>query len=479
LRIPSFQEIADLTGSTTARHWAGMEPSVAAVAATPPGSTPAAMESPASKAAASALEVFLLEPPVPLEPTVVEASPPVPTPEAAQPVSAPEPVAPAPEPAVASPEPTIAESTAPPVAVLAEPDQDVMLEPVSVTPLLFLAVSEMIATLAQPPAITTASEAESVTLEPKREGSAAPESSVVVSEMETPLPASTVMLEPPAAPMNAVTLLAAVEKRSPPLEQEDWLLQTVLASDVTVPMGAGFTESLPPTPAISASAITSPAAKIEEIPAPAVSDSPRLPAAGLTEPSAKAAEPSPRPDQGGDQYGPVAPNERLWDIAAKVRPDPGISKEHMMKALFKANPQAFSKPDNMNSLKVGATLRIPTLQEIVIYTGSKAANQLLERRQATETPPVLEPVVPSLAPAVETAPTPEPAPVAETASEPVGPPAPPATETPPASEPAPAVPEPVSEPAPPAPAEVSPTPEPVAPVPAAETPPAGETSSAN
>ena len=120
LRIPSFQEIADLTGSTTARHWAGMEPSVAAVAATPSGPAPAAMESPASKAAASTLEVFLLEPPVPLEPTVVEAPPPVPTPEAAQPVSAlvvvaPEPVASASEPvvAVAAPEWTVPESAAP------------------------------------------------------------------------------------------------------------------------------------------------------------------------------------------------------------------------------------------------------------------------------------------------------------------------------------------------------------------------------
>jgi FimV-like protein len=187
-----------------------------------------------------------------------------------------------------------------------------------------------------------------------------------------------------------------------------------------------------------------------------------------------AEQPTWRGYKGGDSYGPIASNERLWDIAAKVRPDPAISKEHMLKALFKANPQAFSKPNNINSLKVGATLRIPTLQEIVDYTGSKAANQLLEQQRTAKTPPASEPspaapepVAPP-APAAEAPPALEPvgppAPPAEAlpALEPVGPPAP--AEAPLASEPAPAVPEPASEPAPPAPAaEALPAP--------AETPP--------
>ena len=90
--------------------------------------------------------------------------------------------------------------------------------------------------------------------------------------------------------------------------------------------------------------------------------------------------------KGGEQYGPVAPNERLWDIAAKVRPDPSIGKDVMMKALFVANPQAFSK-SGINQMKLGVLLRVPTLQEIVEYTGSEAAKQLLdlERQQAAIT----------------------------------------------------------------------------------------------
>ena len=570
LRIPSFREIADITGSAAARQLAGVEQQSVVAAAPPPSPAALATESPTSKVVASAPEVFPLEPPAPLEPTVVVASPPAPEPvapaaepaetkpepaqpepeslaatpesvapaaepaeakpEPAQPepeavAAAPESVAPVSEPAVADLEPMIAESAETPVAVPAEPVQEVMLEPVSVTPLLFLAVSEMIATLAQPPAMTTVSEVEALTLEPKREASAPSESSVVVSEIETPEPALTATPEPPVAPRNAIALLTAVEKYSPPLEQPDWLLQTVLASDITVPILAASTESLPAPTMPAGTVVASSAARVE-VPAPAVSGSPQQLAAGPGEASAKAAEPSPHPYKGGDQYGPVAPKERLWDIAAKVRPDPGISKEHMMKTLFKANPQAFSKPNNMDSLKVGATLRIPTLQEIVEYTGSRAARQLLEQQQTAAIPPAPapEPVAPAV-PVTGTLPTPEPAaPTAET-SPPALEPAAPAAETPAAPEPVvplvpttemppssePSTPElvapPVSEPpAPesstpavetPAALELTPpseptaetppvpTPEPTTPpapepiAPAAEAPPAGETPSAN
>jgi FimV-like protein len=88
----------------------------------------------------------------------------------------------------------------------------------------------------------------------------------------------------------------------------------------------------------------------------------------------------------GGQYGPIAPNERLWTIAAKLRPDPSINTPIMMQALFMANPQAFSQGD-MNYLKVDAILRIPTLREIVDYTGSRAALELLELKQQNHSPP--------------------------------------------------------------------------------------------
>ena len=82
--------------------------------------------------------------------------------------------------------------------------------------------------------------------------------------------------------------------------------------------------------------------------------------------------------KGGEQYGPVGANERLWDIATKVRPDAEIGKDVMMKALFLANPQAFSGRE-IDHMKEGALLRVPTLEEIVKYTGSPAAKELLEK----------------------------------------------------------------------------------------------------
>ncbi len=523
LRLPSFREIADFTGSSTARQLAELEQQPMVAAATPPSPAPLATESPSSKAAASALEVFLLEPPTPLEPTVVVASPPAPAsepvvaksepaqpgfelaaaaPEAVAPASepvvaksepaqpgfelaaaAPEAVAPTSEPVVAGPEPKIAESTEVSVTVPEEPAQEVMLEPVSVTPLLFLAVSEMIATLAQPPAMTAVLEAETVTLEPKREASVASESSVASSVVEAPVPGLSATPEPPVAPRNAIASLTAVENYSSPLEQQGWLIQAYLVSDFTIPVVAEFTGSLP-APAVPADTIvTSSVAAMAEVPVRAASESLRPPTAvDPAEPSAKVAEPSPQAYKGGDQYGPVVSNERLWDIATRVRPDPGIGREHMMKALFKANPQAFSKPSNMDSLKVGATLRIPTLWEIVEYTDSKVARQLLEQQQAAAMPQAPKPALEftaSPAPAPEMPPVSEP-PTPELVAPPASAPEMPSASEPPAPE---LVAPPVSEPpvlesaaSPTATAEAPPVPLTSEPAPAAETPPVPLTS---
>jgi FimV-like protein len=228
--------------------------------------------------------------------------------------------------------------------------------------------------------------------------------------------------------MDTANMLAVVEKYLPHMNQ-DSLLQTYLASDVSIPTTTPFAES-PPDPALTADAITPPAAAVEEVSTATVSAAPQRLAADPLESPPKADEPLVRSHQVDARYGPVASNERLWDIAAKVRPDPGISKPHMMKALLRANPQAFSKPNNMDSLKVGATLRIPTLREIVETTDSKAARQLLEQQEIATT---------------SSPPTPEPEPVAETPSmlEPLA--SEPADETPPVSEPTESEPAPDSE----------------------------------
>ncbi|MDG4555094.1 MAG: FimV/HubP family polar landmark protein, partial [Candidatus Competibacter sp.] len=77
----------------------------------------------------------------------------------------------------------------------------------------------------------------------------------------------------------------------------------------------------------------------------------------------------------GDVYGPVVSGEGLWGIALKVRPDPGITRDQMMQALFQANPEAFTKA-GIDGLRSGVLLRIPTFREIADFTGSSVAKQL-------------------------------------------------------------------------------------------------------
>ena len=72
--------------------------------------------------------------------------------------------------------------------------------------------------------------------------------------------------------------------------------------------------------------------------------------------------PSP-PASGGAGYGPVRESETLWSIASRLRPDTSVSIQRMMLAILEANPGAFAV-GNVNALRAGATLRIPSRDEI-------------------------------------------------------------------------------------------------------------------
>jgi len=74
----------------------------------------------------------------------------------------------------------------------------------------------------------------------------------------------------------------------------------------------------------------------------------------------------------GFEYGPVVANDTAWGIAKKVRPG-GVSMEQMMMALLDANPHAFVD-GNINRLRKGRILRVPSLSEI----------QELSRQQARQ-----------------------------------------------------------------------------------------------
>jgi len=74
----------------------------------------------------------------------------------------------------------------------------------------------------------------------------------------------------------------------------------------------------------------------------------------------------------GSSYGPTSRNETSWGIAKKVRHD-GTSMEQMVMSLLYANPQAFVG-NNVNNLKVGKILRIPSREEVMGLRYSDAHN---------------------------------------------------------------------------------------------------------
>lgn len=62
-------------------------------------------------------------------------------------------------------------------------------------------------------------------------------------------------------------------------------------------------------------------------------------------------------------FGPTTQRDTLWSIAERTRPSDRVTVQQMMMALFDANPSAFNNA-NVNGLRAGETLRIPTLEEI-------------------------------------------------------------------------------------------------------------------
>jgi pilus assembly protein FimV len=134
-----------------------------------------------------------------------------------------------------------------------------------------------------------------------------------------------------------------------------------------------------------------PAAESAPAAAPAV-ESPRSEPAPRSAPEPEpAARPAPAPATTtapaaqpragyGPEYGPVQRNETLWAIAQRVRTDESLTTTQVMMALFHANPDAFS--GNVNRLRAGAILRVPSREEIQTASVGQANSEF--RRQMEE-----------------------------------------------------------------------------------------------
>jgi len=156
----------------------------------------------------------------------------------------------------------------------------------------------------------------------------------------------------------------------------------------------------PPTFAPPAAAETRPAVEAPQRTAPADSGRIERPAretqAAEQEPApqrrptpAPAPRTEPRPEQvapqrpfdtaAGEEY-IVQRRETLWGIATRFRPDSRLTMNQTMLAIFEANPQAFG--GNINILRAGARLRIPSADDIFRIDRTYALNEA--RRQHAE-----------------------------------------------------------------------------------------------
>jgi pilus assembly protein FimV len=116
---------------------------------------------------------------------------------------------------------------------------------------------------------------------------------------------------------------------------------------------------------------TAPAAA-PSTPAPAVSGGAGTPSAsaemprGAAEPAATAA--------GTDTYGPIQRGETLRKIAEQVKPS-SVSMEQMLVSLYRENKSAFSG-NNMNRLKTGQILKVPSADEISQVEARDASKEI-------------------------------------------------------------------------------------------------------
>ena len=121
----------------------------------------------------------------------------------------------------------------------------------------------------------------------------------------------------------------------------------------------------------AATAATSPRAETPPAEAPAVAPSTSVQpgTAGTGAPSASAEMPpsgaatasASSTSAGSDTYGPVQKGETLRKIAEQVKPST-VSMEQMLVALYRENKSAFSG-NNMNRLKTGQILKVPSVEE--------------------------------------------------------------------------------------------------------------------
>lgn len=104
--------------------------------------------------------------------------------------------------------------------------------------------------------------------------------------------------------------------------------------------------------------------------------------------------------QAADIYGPTTNNDTMWAIALKVRPDSSVTAQQTMLAIQDLNPDSFIN-DNINTLKKGQILRLPTLNDIRQRSKRDAVRGVIAQNRAFENKALTRNVV-DATPSVET-----------------------------------------------------------------------------
>ncbi|MCB1555423.1 MAG: hypothetical protein KDJ14_16605 [Xanthomonadales bacterium] len=158
--------------------------------------------------------------------------------------------------------------------------------------------------------------------------------------------------------------------------------------------------SAPPQPAPSQDLAKPPEMAAPSTPAPATPAArPEATTAPATEPQRPVQSALAKPVEPKMDYGPVQEGETLWSIAQRMRPNDQVSMDQMMIAIQAINPEAFID-GNINRLKRGAVLRIPSSDQLAAVGQQAAAAQVIEqsrewRALAEQSTSTLQPEAPA------------------------------------------------------------------------------------
>lgn len=87
----------------------------------------------------------------------------------------------------------------------------------------------------------------------------------------------------------------------------------------------------------------------------------------------------------GNTFGPTGASDTLWTIAARIRPDTSVTMQQVMLAIQDLNPDAFID-GNINRLKRGQVLRVPSLDQIQSRTRAEAVQVVARQNQEFQSP---------------------------------------------------------------------------------------------